>query len=466
MLDNNNHNRNENGIQPPQSGWNPGQGDQGRQEFFQRYDSVFREPQGSYQGSYSTPQTPPPSYQPQTAARERKRRSGKGWIAGLIAACMVISVAGGALGAYGMNYLSRQEGTVFYQAVNGGSDKDGENPGEGNEQPAAPGIAAGYTGGALSVSEIAALASPSVVEISTEVVSRSSWFGQYIQSGAGSGVIFSEDGIIVTNDHVVSGASAITVRTKDGESYEATLLGTDSKTDIAVLKIEADGLTPAILGDSEGLTVGEYAMAIGNPLGHLGGTVTDGIISALSREVTISGENMTLLQTNAAINPGNSGGGLFNEKGELIGIVNAKSSQQGSDTSIEGLGFAIPINTVKNSVQELLDYGYVRGRAALGVSLVDVDSMEKMFQHRVNRMGVYVASLVKGGASEKAGLRVGDNIIAIGDVAVSDTAGIKSQLNNYSVGDTVQVQVIRDGRTLTLDVVLDEFKPDTAAQDK
>lgn len=466
MLENNNHNRNENGIQPPQSGWSPYQGDQGRQEFFQRYDSVFREPQGSYQGSYGSSQTPPPSYQPQTAAREKKHRSGKGWIAGLIAACMVVSVAGGALGAYGMNYLSRQEGTVFYQAV-GGSEKDGETLGDGGTQQLSPsGVPAGYTGGALSVSEIAALASPSVVEISTEIVSRSTIFGQYVQSGAGSGVIFSEDGIVVTNDHVVNGASTITVRTKDGESYEATLLGTDSKTDIAVLKIEADGLIPAILGDSDSLTVGEYAMAIGNPLGHLGGTVTDGIISALSREVTISGENMTLLQTNAAINPGNSGGGLFNEKGELVGIVNAKSSQQGSDTSIEGLGFAIPVNTVKNSVQELLDYGYVRGRAALGVSLVDVNTMDRMFQYRVNRMGVYVQSLVEGGASEKAGMKVGDNIIAIGDVAVSDTDSIKGQLNNYSVGDTIQVQVIRDGRTLTLNVVLDEFKPDTTAQDK
>ncbi len=459
MLDNN-HNRNENGgSQQPQGGWSPYQSEQGRQEFFQRYDSVFREPQGNYQGSYSSSQTPPPSYQPQTAPREKKHRSGKGAAAGLVAACMVVSIAGGALGSYGMNYLSQKEGTVFYQAVKG---NENQEPSGGDTQAPAAGIQAGYTGGALSVSEIAALASPSVVEISTETVSRSNFFGQYIQSGAGSGVIFSEDGIIITNDHVVDKASSITVRTKDGQSYDATLIGTDSKTDIAVLKVEASGLTPAILGDSDSLSVGEYAMAIGNPLGHLGGTVTDGIISALSREVTISGENMTLLQTNAAINPGNSGGGLFNEKGELIGIVNAKSSQQGSDTSIEGLGFAIPINTVKNSVQELLDYGYVRGRAALGVSLIDISSMEQMFQYRVNRMGVYVQAVTEGGASEKAGMRAGDNIISIGDVAISSIDNIKSQLNNYSVGDTVQIQVIRDGRTMTLSVVLDEFKPETA----
>ena len=356
-----------------------------------------------------------------------------------------------------MSYLSRQEGTVFYQAVSS-TEKENEN----GEQSPADGVQAGYTGGVLSVSEIAALASPSVVEISTETVSRSNFLGQYIQSGAGSGVIFSEDGIVVTNDHVVDGASTITVRTKDGESYEATLLGTDSKTDIAVLRIEADGLTPAILGDSDALSVGEYAMAIGNPLGQLGGTVTDGIVSALSREVNVNGENMTLLQTNAALNPGNSGGGLFNEKGELIGIVNAKSSNGASSSgaSIEGLGFAIPVNTVKNSVQELLDYGYVRGRPALGITLLNVQNAQDAFQYRVSRLGVYVQSVTEGGASEKAGVQVGDCIIALGDVAVSTHAEVKSQLNNYAVGDTVQLQVIRDGRTLTLDVTLEEFKPD------
>ena len=459
MLDNN-HNRNENGgSQQPQGGWSPYPSEQGRQEFFQRYDSVFREPQGNYQGSYSSSQTPPPSYQPQTAPREKKHRSGKGAAAGLVAACMVVSIAGGALGSYGMNYLSQKEGTVFYQAVKG---NENQEPSGGDTQAPAAGIQAGYTGGALSVSEIAALASPSVVEISTETVSRSNFFGQYIQSGAGSGVIFSEDGIIITNDHVVDKASSITVRTKDGQSYDATLIGTDSKTDIAVLRIEADGLTPAILGDSDALSVGEYAMAIGNPLGQLGGTVTDGIVSALSREVNVNGENMTLLQTNAAINPGNSGGGLFNEKGELIGIVNAKSSNGASSSgaSIEGLGFAIPVNTVKNSVQELLDYGYVRGRPALGITLLNVQNAQDAFQYRVSRLGVYVQSVTEGGASEKAGVQVGDCIIALGDVAVSTHAEVKSQLNNYAVGDTVQLQVIRDGRTLTLDVTLEEFKPD------
>ena len=350
-----------------------------------------------------------------------------------------------------MNYLSRKEGTIFYQAVGSGNSE--------TALPAPDATQAGYTGGVLSVSEIAALASPSVVEIRTEKVSTSNFLGQYVQTGAGSGVILSADGTIVTNDHVVEGATRITVTTVDGTEYEATLLGTDSKTDVAVLKVEATGLTPVILGDSDALTVGEYTMVIGNPLGQLGGTVTDGIISALSRDVTINGETMNLLQTNAAINPGNSGGGMFNEKGELVGIVNAKSGNTDGSTSIEGLGFAIPVNTVKKSVEELLEYGYVRGRPALGVSLVDIDSMEKAFQYRVGRLGVYVATVTAGGASEAAGVKVGDCIVSIGDVAVESYADVKAQLNNHSVGDVIQLQVIRDGRTLTLEITLEEFKP-------
>ena len=438
--------------QGSQGGWTPYQDDQSRQEFFHRYSDVFQQPGGGYQGSYGTPGgsggTPP--YQPQQPAhRERKRRSGKGRTAGLIAACLVVSLVGGAAGSWGMNQFTGGGSTVFYQSVGGNDNSESV-------------ISAAYTGGELTVAEIAAVASPSVVEISTETVSTHSFFSQFIQEGAGSGVILSEDGTIVTNNHVVEGASRITVRTKDGTEYEATLVGADSKTDVAVLKIDATGLTPAVLGDSDSLIVGEYVMAIGNPLGQLGGTVTDGIISALSRDVTINGETMTLLQTNAAINPGNSGGGLFNEKGELVGIVNAKSSDTSSTTTIEGLGFAIPINTVKNTVQEILDYGYVRGRAALGVTLIDITDAQTAFQYRVDRMGVYVAGVTEGGASDKAGVQVGDCIISIGDVAVSSYSDIKSQLNNYSVGDTIQMQVIRDGRTLTLNITLDEYRPTTA----
>ena len=180
---------------------------------------------------------------------------------------------------------------------------------------------------ATTTSDIVKKTADSVVEIATEGITTGSFARQYVTKGAGSGVIISSDGYIVTNHHVIDGASTIKVTLRDGTtSYDATLIGSDEDNDIALLKIEAEGLTPATFGDSSSLAVGDYVVAIGNPLGTLGGTVTDGIISALAREVTIEDKNMTLLQTNAQISPGNSGGGLFNSKGELIGIVNAKDS--------------------------------------------------------------------------------------------------------------------------------------------
>ncbi|MEG2489159.1 MAG: trypsin-like peptidase domain-containing protein, partial [Anaerorhabdus sp.] len=220
----------------------------------------------------------------------------------------------------------------------------------------------------LSLQDIIQKAQPSVVEIRTETVSNNFLLQEYVSEGAGSGVIITSDGYIVTNNHVIDNASTINVTLSDGTSYPATLIGKDAATDLAVIKIEATNLTMAVLGNSDGISVGDTVVAIGNPLGRLGGSATDGIISALDREITIDNETMTLLQTNAAVNPGNSGGGLFNSRGELIGIVNAKSS--GSD--IEGLGFAIPVNDVKTVAEQLINDGYVSNRASMGVYLSEV----------------------------------------------------------------------------------------------
>ncbi|MBR5011662.1 MAG: trypsin-like peptidase domain-containing protein, partial [Clostridia bacterium] len=211
---------------------------------------------------------------------------------------------------------------------------------------------------ALTVGEVADAARDSVVEITTEAVSTGSFMMQYVAEGAGSGVIMTQDGYIATNHHVIDGATAISVRTTDGKSYKAKLIGSDAKTDLAVIKIEATGLKSAIVGDFDNCKLGDTVVAIGNPLGQLGGTVTDGIISALDREITIDENIMTLIQTNTAINPGNSGGGLFNTSGQLIGIVNAKSS--GED--VEGLGFAIPIDLASAVITDLIEHGYVTGR--------------------------------------------------------------------------------------------------------
>ena len=242
--------------------------------------------------------------------------------------------------------------------------------------------------GAMSIAEIAAATANSVVEITTEsvVTGGGFWVQQYVASGAGSGVILSEDGYIATNNHVIENATSVTVRLHNGESYEAQIIGADSEKDVALIKIDATGLTPAKIGDSDALVVGEDTVAVGNPLGQLGGTVTNGIVSALDREITIDGQTMNLLQTNAAINPGNSGGGLFNEKGELVGLVVAKSA--GSD--LEGLGFAIPINDVMEVVEQLKEFGYVTGKPYLGISLVDINTVQRAMQYGVNRAGVYV----------------------------------------------------------------------------
>lgn len=200
------------------------------------------------------------------------------------------------------------------------------------------------------------------LEITTESVQTGSYFNQYVATGAGSGVIISADGYIVTNDHVISGANSIAVRLHDGTTLDAALVATDAKTDLAVIRVQAQELIPATLGTSADLVVGQPVVAIGNPLGRLGGTVTDGIISAKDRVISIDGEHMTLLQTNAAVNPGNSGGGLFDAQARLVGVVNSKSS--GSD--VEGLGFAIPIDTARPVIEQLITQGYGQRQAVAG----------------------------------------------------------------------------------------------------
>ena len=307
-------------------------------------------------------------------------------------------------------------------------------------------------GTSMTMQQIAAVASPSVVAITTEQMSSSqTWFGgYYVQSGAGSGVIISQDGYILTCAHVVSGATSVKVQLNGSDqSYDATVVGVDSTSDIAVLKIDATGLTPAVIGDSDKLAVGETTVAVGNPLGTLSNTVTQGIVSALNRQVTVEDNNMTLIQTDTSISPGNSGGGLFNANGELIGVVNAKSSY----SEAEGIGFAIPINTAMDIAQQLIENGAV-ARPVLGVSILDIQDSSTAQQYGVSALGVYVADVTKGGGAEAAGVQRGDRIIAIDDTAVSSTSTVKSYLADKQVGDTVTLQVERDGKVLTLNVTL------------
>ncbi len=325
-----------------------------------------------------------------------------------------------------------------------------------------------------SVAAAAELAGSSVVEITTETVTTSFFYGQYVQSGAGSGVIIdADDGYIITCAHVIDGASTVTVTLKDGTEYNAEIVGSDSRTDIAVIKINAKGLIAAQIGDSDTLVVGQTAIAIGNPLGTLGGTVSSGIISALNREINIDSQSYYLLQIDTSINPGNSGGGLFDIAGNLIGVVNAKSGGDGSGTTIEGLGFAIPVNQAIEVANQLVDNGYVGGRVNLGIYVYEVTqdtNQASLYQSEyadlldyITDYGVYFLEYQAG---HQGDFEFGDRIIAIDGVTVSTRSDITSLLEEYSVGDTVTITVSRvnsdmkRNRIVQFDTTLVEYVPE------
>lgn len=305
----------------------------------------------------------------------------------------------------------------------------------------------------LTTSEVAAKASPSVVEIVTEVTSTQygMFGGTYTSQAAGSGVIISKDGYIITNNHVVEDANSITVTTYDNKQYNATLVGTDPASDIAVIKIDADEeLSAATVGDSSKLQAGDTAVVIGNPLGTLGGTVTDGIISSPSREMVINNQSMELIQTNAEINSGNSGGGLFDGNGNLVGIVNAKDSgTTSSGTVIEGIGFAIPINSAMKVADELIQYGKVIDRATLGVYLQEVSS--NYFNYTP---GLYITGTANGSGAEKAGLKAYDRIVSADGNEINSQSDLTKVLRDKNVGDTISLTIERNGKQMDVQVTL------------
>ena len=373
---------------------------------------------------------------------KEKKRNGVRTIALVAALCVVLS----GLAAFGGVMLANKvldNGDSFKPSVIIQSVSPSDNAGTI--------ITTDSTQGKLGTyASVAANVSKSVVEIRTETVSTSSIFSQYITEGAGSGVIITADGYIITNNHVIDGASTVTVSTNDGTKYTAEVIGYDNDSDIAVIKIDATGLTPAVVGDSTKLVVGEEVIAIGNPLGSLGGTVTNGIISALAREITIDGTQMTLLQTNAAINPGNSGGGLFNMAGELVGIVNAKSSGSG----IEGLGFAIPSSTAAQVVEQLINYGYVRGRVSLGISYMDISDSYTAMMYRVNTLGMYILE-----SEYNENLKIGDRVTAVNGSEVTYGSDLKAALKDCKVGDKITLTVVREGKYVDVEVECHEYVP-------
>lgn len=299
-----------------------------------------------------------------------------------------------------------------------------------------------------------------VVQITSEsTTTQTNYFGQSMDSTStalGSGVIISSDGYIVTNNHVVSGATNVSVKLNDGTDYNATIIGTDAKTDLALLKIDATNLSYASLVDSDSLALGQEVVAIGNSLGK-GTSSTNGIISALNREVTINNYTMTLILTNAEVNSGNSGGGLFDMNGNLVGIVNAKImsslTSSTSSTTVEGMGYAIPANTVKTIVDELMNNGYVKDRATIGVKVITDSSY---LQYYGVSEGALVSEVVENSAASKAGIQAGDIIIAIDDNKVSSFTDLSKYLDSYKVGDTVKITVTRDNQLKNFELTLEE----------
>lgn len=266
-----------------------------------------------------------------------------------------------------------------------------------------------------------------------------------IEQGSGSGIVISADGYVVTNEHVVEDATEISVILNTGEEYTAKLVGADDKSDLAVLKIDASGLVPATLGNSENLEVGELVVAIGNPLGQeLFGTVTDGIVSALNRTMTVDSRTYNLIQTNAAINPGNSGGALVDRFGNVIGINTIKLS----NTKVEGIGFAIAISEAKPIIADLMNNGYVSGRPLVGITVTE------------NRSGLSVYSIAEGSGAENAGIQIGDLIVKADGVAINTSEKLNGIRDKKAPGDTIVLTVIRNGELKDITVTLSEDIPE------
>ena len=410
-------------------------------------------------GSTYVPPIPP---QPPVKPKKQRKKLGKGWKNALCAVLALAVVAGSCgITAWTLNrkwtaYTDEITTKLQAQSVQ----MDELRVEIAAAQQAAANAAAGNSvsgtvamGDNLTPGQVYARNVQSVVLITCEVTTT--MFGQASKGqSSGSGFVLTENGYVVTNAHVVDGATKITVSTYSGESYEAKLMGSDTTNDVAVLKVEAENLAPVTIGSSDALIVGDQVVAIGNPLGELTATMTVGYISAKDRDVTTDGTTINMLQTDAAINSGNSGGPLFNMKGEVIGITTAKySGSSSSGASIESIGFAIPIDDVIGMLSDLKDYGYVTG-AYLGVMVSDMDA-ETAAYYRLP-VGAYVQEVTAGYCAEEAGLQAGDIIVGLGGHKVGSITDLTRALRKFKAGDTTTITVFRSGAEVVLTITLDE----------
>jgi len=366
----------------------------------------------------------------------------RGFSMRLVALCLSCALLGGLGGGLAVNFFGGSSASMYV----------------GDRTPVALNTVSTDTRKQMSVPELYANYVASCVGITVDIVSTN-LFGQPVTSAAaGSGFVITEDGYIMTNYHVIDGASSIKVTFVDGKSYSAQLIGGDVDNDIAVIKIQATDLKPVVMGDSSKMYVGETVVTIGNPLGELTFSLSDGVVSALERSITVSaGKAMKMIQTNTTINSGNSGGPLLNLYGEVIGIVSAKYSSSGDAVSgmasVEGLGFAIPISTVKDKISDIIAKGYVTGKPYLGVLIQNVAPEVQAYGIPAGAEMRYVAP---GLSAAKAGILEGDIVTAVGDTTIPDTSKLIEEIGNHKAGETLQLKVYRSGEKLELSVTLDE----------
>ena len=305
---------------------------------------------------------------------------------------------------------------------------------------------------AMSDAEVYAAGVNSVVSINVTGTSGTNFFGQAVQTAsAGSGFILTKDGYIVTNYHVVKDGEAVKVTLYSGDEYEAKYVGGDEDYDIAVIKVEAADLQPVTLGDSGSLNVGDHVLAIGNPLGELTFSMSGGMVSCVNRAINVDGTPFNMIQTDASINPGNSGGPLFNQYGEVVGIVSAKYSSTGNE-SVEGLGFAIPINDVFAMIQDIMTNGYVTNKPYLGVTAGTMtEQMAAQYRYDITS-GVFIYSVEEDSAADQAGLKMGDVITKVDGTAITSMEDLTVAKKQYSAGDTCTLTVYREGQETTVEL--------------
>ncbi len=316
----------------------------------------------------------------------------------------------------------------------------------------------------MEPAEVYASTVNSVVSINTTATAGTNIFGQTVETAsAGSGFIISSDGYIVTNYHVVKGATSVKVTLYSGDTYDATVIGGDSDYDVAVIKINASGLPAVTLGSSADVNVGDTVLAIGNPLGELTFSMSQGIVSCCDRAINVDGTPFNMIQVDASINPGNSGGPLVNLYGEVVGIVSAKYSSY-SNTTVEGLGFAIPISDVQAIITDIIENGQVTGKAYLAIKAGTMtEQMAAQYDIDITE-GVFVYSTESGGAGEKAGLQLGDVITKLNDTAITSMTDLTMAKKGYKAGDTVTLTVYRGGEYITLELTFDQ-QPQTTGED-